>query len=129
MHCLSLISFCWKCSFSLPLTPLTPPQGSFGSLCHGAGRAAARTAHTDTYANLFEELKAKGIECRCAAPDHLVEEVCTRPDFLTLPRIFFRCSLLVCVLTRLRVLTKTSNLSCNAVSRVGWLKRFSDSSQ
>ncbi|HEX8795790.1 MAG TPA: RtcB family protein [Polyangiaceae bacterium] len=49
---------------------------SFGSACHGAGRALSRSAakHRVTGASLRRELEAAGIVIRCASNEELAEE-------------------------------------------------------
>jgi tRNA-splicing ligase RtcB len=49
---------------------------SFGSACHGAGRALSRSAakHRVTGAALRRELEAAGIVVRCSSNEELAEE-------------------------------------------------------
>lgn len=49
---------------------------TFGSTCHGAGRAVSRSSSRKVLpsAEVFEDLKAKGISIRVASPDSIAEE-------------------------------------------------------
>lgn len=49
---------------------------SFGSTCHGAGRALSRSSSRKALApeEVLERLKAQGIAIRVASPDHISEE-------------------------------------------------------
>ena len=50
---------------------------TFGSTCHGAGRASSRSKarRTLTYESVLEGLSSKGISIRVASPKLVMEEV------------------------------------------------------
>ena len=51
-------------------------QQTFGSTCHGAGRAVSRSSSRKVLPSkdVFDDLKAKGISIRVASPDSISEE-------------------------------------------------------
>lgn len=63
------------CSYVLTGT-MKGMEETFGSTCHGAGRARSRaqSRHKLDYQEVMDKLKAKGISIRVASPKLVMEE-------------------------------------------------------